>query len=45
MPATAPREVPRRQTSPPRKAGPICATAAKDNRPIEASAAAPVSRA
>ena len=39
MPATAPRAVPRRQISPPRNAGAICAIAAKDSRPIEASPA------
>ena len=44
MPATAPRAVPRRQKSPPRKAGAICATAANDRRPIDTSAACPARR-
>ena len=35
----APRAVARRQNRPPRNAGAICAMAAKDNRPIDTSAA------
>jgi hypothetical protein len=43
-PAAAPSAVPRRQTSPPKKAGAICAVAAKESRPIETSAASPAAR-
>ena len=44
MPAIAPSEVPRRQISPPKKAGANCATAANDNKPIAASCASPADR-
>ncbi len=44
MPAIAPRAVPRRQKSPPRKAGAICAIAAKDKSPIDTSPASPANR-
>ena len=42
MPAVAPSAVARRQNSPPKKAGAIWAMAAKEIRPIEASAASPM---
>ena len=45
IPAAAPRAVPRRQIRPPRNAGAICASAAKESSPIEASAASGASRA
>ena len=44
MPAIAPVAVPRRQTSPPKKAGVNCAMAANDKSPIEASCASPAER-
>ena len=44
MPAMAPRAVAPRQNRPPKKAGASWATAANDNRPIEASCASPTER-
>ena len=43
-PTLAPSAVPRDQMSPPRKAGATCAMAAKDRRPMAASAASPDAR-
>ncbi len=44
IPAMAPPAVARRQNRPPKNAGASCATAAKDNKPMEASCAAPAER-